>query len=390
MIFWIICALVTAAGIAVLLRPLAQSRLNEAAPGRANIAIYKDQLDEIERDLDRGLVNREEATAARTEISRRLLAVADSDDVSSAVQVRGVPKSSHQWLAIAIAGTVVGLSLGCYLILGSPGLPGLPHAQRLKADVRTLPIGEMIARVEARLRANPDDARGWDVIAPIYLKRKDYVKAARAYQQAIRLNGESDRRLAQLAEAVLGATNGRVTNVVKTAYERLLALRPNYWPAHFWLAVGHEQRGESKAAEQAYRKLLARAELSPEMRQLLRERLAAVGSGDVAATAPNHQVGRGAAPSLAARQQMARLSPDERQKQIRSMVDGLASRLAADGGKLEDWQRLIRALTVLGDDAKAAAALGDARKAFATDAGKLAALNAFAGALGLKAAPAAD
>ncbi len=378
MVFWVLCALLTAVGIAVLLRPLVRGDATARPDAEINVAIYRDQLDEIDRDLDRGLINAEEAEAARLEVSRRLLATADPVDEGqkSGTIAKGL---GHDRLAIIIGVALIGLPLAGYLALGRPGLPGQPHAARLKADPTKLPVEELIARVEARLREQPDDARGWDVIAPIYLKRRQYAKAARAYQRAIELNGESDRRLAQFSEAVLAATNGHVTDAVKAAYERLLKLRPEYLPAHFWLAVRHEQDGDPKAAAGAFRRLLARRDLTDQMRQLVRERLVAV-----AGTAPSDgEAGRGMRPSREAREEMARLSPAERQKRIRAMVDGLAERLAEDGGELAEWQRLIRAYAVLGATDKARKAFADARKAFSDKAAELRQLDAFAAGLGI-------
>jgi len=63
---------------------------------------------------------------------------------------------------------------------------------------------------------------------------------------------------------------------------------------------------------------------------------------------------------VAAAEQM---SPADRAKMIQGMVEGLAARLKAGGGSLEDWRKLVRAYTVLGDKDKAAAAAADGRKA---------------------------
>jgi cytochrome c-type biogenesis protein CcmH len=394
MIFWILCAVLTAVGIAVLLRPLMLGRGASSAETEVNIAVYRDQLHEIERDLDRGLLDASEAEAARREVSRRLLAADQVGPAEDDGLATGIASArSHQGLAAALAVAVIVFSLGGYLALGRPGLPGKPHAERVTADPRRVPVEELIARVEARLQENPDDARGWDVIAPVYLKRGEYLKAARAFQRSIQLNGESVRRLAQFSEAILGATNGQVTDTAKAVFERLLVLSPDYLPAKFWLAMRDEQTGEAKAAEAAYRSLLERPNLPDDMQRLLRERLAAVAGGASSQSAAPQggsdqsggpqDTGRGDAPSLEARQEMARLTPPERQQRIRQMVEGLAERLAADGGELAEWQRLIRAYAVLGEKQKAQGALADARKAFAENAAQLAELDAFAGQLGL-------
>ena len=200
MIFWLLCGLLTVVGIVVILRPLLTGDDRSLDAREADLALYRDQLSEIDRDQERGLFNSEEAEAAKLEAGRMLAATPISDQSRMRI-----------WSASAVA--VMALSIGTYVWLGSPGMPGQPHAERLRADPANLPVDELVARVEARLASNPKDGRGWDVIAPIYLQRGQYQRAAQAYQQSIQLNGESPRRLAQFAEAILGATGGVVNDV---------------------------------------------------------------------------------------------------------------------------------------------------------------------------------
>ncbi|MEM6499950.1 MAG: c-type cytochrome biogenesis protein CcmI, partial [Pseudomonadota bacterium] len=354
---------------------------------------------EIERDKARGILSDDEAQSAKLEISRRLLSVADKTEADLAPTPGSMSEQSRVRLAGVAAGAVTVIAMASYLILGSPGLPGQPHAERAKMDPRNLPVAELIARVEARLQTNPDDARGWDVIAPIYLRQKAYRRAVHAYQRTIQLNGESPRRLAQYAESILGATNGLVNDTVRSTYEKLLKLRPDYHPAKFWLAMRHEQQGQREQAISAYRKMLEDRSLPGQMRTMVRQRLTAMngarapnktnadkaGSNEAGSSeAGSSEAGRAPELSQEARQSMASLTPEQRQQRIRQMVEGLAERLKADGGDLNEWQRLVRAYMVLGDKEKAIAALQSAQAAFASMPGQLEQLAAFAKSLGLK------
>ena len=384
MVFWIVCALLTAFGIAFMIRPLLRDAAFQSDHSETEVAIYQDQLQEIERDLERNLINGEEAEAAKLEVSRRLLA-ADDARLAQADLATGLisPNKLHERLAIVLAAGMITLTMGGYLLLGSPGLPSQPHAQRAKADPAKVPITELIARVEARLREKPDDARGWDVIAPVYLRQEKYAKAAEAFQRAIQLNGESERRLAQYGEAILGMSNGKVSDAAVSVYQRLLKLRPDYFVAHFWLTVRHEQQNRPNKAIDGYRQLLARQDLPPEMRQLMTTRIIALGG-----KAPPQQPGSDDGDnwpvlSQEARQEMARLSPEERQERIRAMVDGLASRLREDGGELSEWQRLISAFRVLGQTKEAQQAYLDALQAFKGKPQQIETLERFAAQLNL-------
>ncbi|MGI9524891.1 MAG: c-type cytochrome biogenesis protein CcmI [Hyphomicrobiaceae bacterium] len=434
-LFWLICAAMTALGVVLIVRPMVGQSPSEGPPKQADIAVYKDQLGEIDKDLDRGILGAEEAEAARVEVARRILALDAKQETSH--QAGSLDQSqcrrSNVGVATVASVIIVSCAVGGYLAFGSPGQPARPHAPRVAADPSKLPVDELIARVEARLQQQPDDAKGWDVIAPVYLRRQKFEKAAYAYQRAIALNGESPRRLAQFAESVLGATHGLVTGDVKRAYERLLMLKADYLPAHFWLSVWHEQQGDTDSAAAAYRKLSARNDLPAAMRGMIDERLngldakqlkppSGVRSNDVIETVPDGSEGSAAVgqessarsrtpapsgglsssrssgeakpvgktndgrvpnPSKEARQDLMKLAPEQRVQRIRGMVDGLARRLYADGGDLEDWQRLIRSYLVLGDRSKASEAASKAKASFAHSPDAARSLENFIGQLGL-------
>src|SRR4051812_3328447 len=114
MTLWFVFALMTVAAIFAVLWPLGRGA--RAENQGSEVAVYKDQLAEIERDLAAGLIAPPEAEAARVEISRRLLAAAASEPALE-------PKSSVKWRRAAAVLALVGLPLvaiGIYMLLGSP------------------------------------------------------------------------------------------------------------------------------------------------------------------------------------------------------------------------------------------------------------------------------
>src|SRR5690606_41714418 len=83
MFLWIILAILTAAVAAVLFATLARGGTSAAADERAGeLAVYRDQLAELERDRESGLIRPEEADYAQAEIGRRLLAAAGRDQAA--------------------------------------------------------------------------------------------------------------------------------------------------------------------------------------------------------------------------------------------------------------------------------------------------------------------
>ncbi len=391
MLLWIGFAVLTAAVVAALLRPFFQETSTVLDPAAADMAVYRDQMAEIAIDRERGLIADSEAEAARTEVARRLLALEHNADKSRAGKAP-VPKSSVGLprAALAVGAAVPLLAIGLYLQFGSPQLPAQPHQARVAKPNDTANLDELVAKVEARLRENPSDGLGWDVVAPVYLVQQRHLDAANAFARAISLLGETPKRLAGLAEAHVLASNGMVSEPARLAYERLRVLEPQRLEPRFWLAFAKEQDGKADDAASDYRALLADAPPDAPWRSMVEERLQHVtGKGPV--TAPvQMQPGTGVAAPAAGpgpRQDdvdaAAKMSPEQRAAMIEKMVDGLAARLKTNGKDVAGWINLVRAYTVMGRRNDAMAALAEARGQLAGDSAALAEIAALEKSLGL-------
>ena len=345
-------ALAALAAIWPLLRP--SSTAGEAEPATTEEAFYRAQLDEIERDLARGVLPQSEAAAARAETARRLLATRSS-------QTKSEPNGRARLVAaVLVALMAPALAFPLYFYLGRPGQPDEPFASRPQA-VAANDLEAAVAGVEARLVEKPDDGRGWAVLAPVYMRIGRYDDAAHAYGEALHLLGEDGERRAAYGEALVAAASGVVTDTARAAFQKALAEAPGQPQARFYLALASEQDGNKDEAIKAYQNLLAEAPPEAPWRGTVEARVAGL---------------QGAAPA-------AESVPPGQQAMIEGMVSGLASRLATKGGSLDEWVRLIRAYTVLHQPVKARAALVDARKALAPDAQSVAQLDSLARDLGL-------
>ena len=375
MLLWILFAILTAAVLVAVLAPLARSAVGGDQRRLASIAVYRDQLEEVEADHARGLIDAADAAAAKLEISRRLLTGAGA---AGAPRASGSADRRHGPTAMVAAVLVPLGSIGLYLVLGSPGMPAFPALTQQQTAMEQAGIAELVARVEARLRQQPGDGEGWQVVAPVYLKLGRYRDAAAAFGRALQLNGESVKLLVGFAEASMLANDGVVTEEARRAYERILTQEPDRIEARFWLAVGKEQDGKLDDALQDYRALLSSAPAAAPWRVAVTERLEEVNrrlasGGKPASPGPS-------AADVAAAQA---LSPDERSRMIAGMVDGLAQRLKQNGNDLAGWQRLLNAYVVLDRKREAREALAEARRNFAGDEGALSELSALAASLGL-------
>ncbi len=349
MTLWLVLVLMTAAAMFAVLWPLA--RRTPLRRG-SDVAVYRDQLDEIQRDRSTGLIGDAEAEAARVEVSRRLIAAADAAESERPAEETATLRHRR---VTAIAGLVL-LPAGAfalYLTLGSPDLPGEPLAARVQTAGAARDVQDMVAKVEDHVTRNPNDGKAWEVLAPVYMRLGRYDDAVRAWSNAISLNGSNAEREADFGEAMVAAANGVVTADAKAAFDRALKIDPQDVMARFYTGMAADQDGRRAEADKIWNDLIAGAPPNAPWIEVVRHALAR-NAPAAAATAP------------AAAAQGA--PPDH---EVNAMVERLADRLKKDGSDVQGWLELVRSYRVLNRNDKMEVAIADARKALANDAAKL-------------------
>jgi cytochrome c-type biogenesis protein CcmH len=354
---WLAIAAMTAAAIFAVLLPL--SRPTPAAAAEMDVAVYKDQLAEIGRDAEAGLIGAAEAEAARVEVSRRLIAASERGAASAG---EGATRR-RRMVAVGAILVIPAVAAVAYGLKGQPGYSGQPLAERQRSAPAPTDMAGLIARIEAHLAANPGDGRGWEVVAPVYLRLGRVPDAVRARSNALRILGATADREADLAEAQTLAAGGVVTAEAKAGFERAVALGPGHPKAGYFIGLAAEQDGRPEEARALWAKLVTEAPAGAPWIGLLQAEIARLGGTPAPAAAPS-------APPAA--------PPD-----IRAMVDGLAARLASDGSDFEGWMRLVRSYVVLGEAAKAREAAANARQRFAGEADKIGRLDGLVSELGI-------
>jgi cytochrome c-type biogenesis protein CcmH len=356
---WLLIAVMTAAAVLAVLWPLA--RRARDLRSASDVAVYKDQLEEIERDQGFGLIAPAEADAARIEVSRRLIAAADAARQSD----RPAPDSPPRRRRAVAVGALVALPVGAlavYLAVGSPDLPGQPLATRAaQAHGGDQSVEAMFAQVEQHLEQYPNDGRGWEVVAPIYMRLGRFDDAVKARRNVLRLVGANAERWSDLGEALVARENGVVTGDAKAAFDTALRLDAKDVPARFYSGLAAEQDGRKDEAVRIWRELIADAPEGAGWIPSVQQALARIDPSAAASPAPSPSTA-GPAP--------------QQDDMIRAMVARLAARLQKDGSNVDGWIQLVRSYTVLKEDEKARAAGDDARRALATAPDKLARLEA--------------
>jgi cytochrome c-type biogenesis protein CcmH len=379
MTLWFGLALMTVAAVLAVLWPL--SRRGREVRSGSDVAVYRDQLEEIERDRAAGLIADNEAAGAKVEVSRRLIAAADAPAAPSN-NAAAATRRRRAVAVVALVAVPLG-AVGLYLALGSPLLPDQPLAARLAEARANQSMESLIAQVEAHLAQRPDDGRGWEVIAPVYLRLGRFDDAVRARRNALRLNGDSAERQAALGEALVFGANGVVTAEAKSAFEKAVALDPAHVQARYFLGLAAEQDGDRTRAAATWRALIESAPADAPWVDFVRGALARV-AGAAGPSAGAAGAGAGSGPSEEQVAASSELSPEQRKLMIQGMVDRLAERLNRDGSDVEGWLRLVRSYMVLGQADKARAAAADARRALAGDPNKLRRLDDLVKGLGIE------
>jgi cytochrome c-type biogenesis protein CcmH len=352
MILWSIFALMTAGAAFAVWWPLA--RRQKSVRSGSDIAVYRDQLDEIDRDQAASLIGNVEADAARVEVSRRLIAAAET---AKAVTAAAAPAPSGFYRRATVVAAIVLLPLGAgitYLSLGSPNLVPL-SMDAASAGQPKLPDGieNTVAEVETYLASNPRNGRGWELLAPVYLRLGRFDDAVRARRNALEIFGPDAARLGDLGEAMIMASNGVVTPEAKALFERANTADPDDVMARYYLGLSAKQEGRRDEAEKRWTTLISGAPEGAPWLPMVRNALARIDEKG---------------PSVTADASSAAVAPPEHKGgAIEAMVERLAERLKKDGSDVPGWVQLVRSYRVLGKADKIKIAIADARAALAND-----------------------
>jgi cytochrome c-type biogenesis protein CcmH len=364
MILWPIFALMTVGAVVAVWLPLA--RRQRSVRSGSDIAVYRDQLAEIDRDEAASLIGKVEAEAAKVEVSRRLIAAAEAAEAATLV---AAPIPGSLCRRATLAAVVVLLPLGAgaiYFSLGSPNL--IPVSMNAATDGQPLPGGieKTVAEVETHLESNPRNGKGWELLAPVYLRLGRFDDAVRARRNALEIFGPDAARLGDLGEAMVMASNGVVTAEAKNLFERANAADPEDVMAQYYLGLSAKQEGRRDEAEKRWTVMVSGAREGAEWLPLVKNALARIDekSPSIVVAPPEHNGGA-----------------------MEAMVERLAERLKKDGSDVAGWIQLVHSYRVLGKADKVRAAIADAHSALANNQEALLRLDQGLAALEAEAIP---
>lgn len=234
MLFWILVTAMVAMAVSFVVVPMLRHKHSvSTSRDELNIAVIKQQLAELQADLDNGKLEREAFEAARIDLEKELLY--DVCEANGAV-VR-VSAKRGRWAAGVLAVAIPVTAVLLYQQLGSSKLIALAQSQANieQAQDQEPSVAEMVERLAQRLQQRPEDLKGWQMLARSYYVLQRYGAAAEAYARAAALDGGKDPDiLAGYAEALALAHDGRLAGKPSELLAKALALQPRN-PRALWL-----------------------------------------------------------------------------------------------------------------------------------------------------------
>ncbi|MGE4326783.1 MAG: c-type cytochrome biogenesis protein CcmI [Pseudodonghicola sp.] len=404
MTFWIVISGMALAAAALLVLALMRGRAEAGAAAAYDLKVYRDQLKEVDRDLDRGVIGEADADRIRAEVSRRILA-ADSAASRADTGAGGPPPAATAVVAAGLAVLVIGGSLLLYRDVGAPGYGDLGLARRidlaaetrkdrpdqaaaeaqmparaeppLEADYKTL-----IDQLRSAVAARPDDLHGHELLTQHEANIGNFKAAYAAKARAITLKGDTAtaQDYADYAELLVMAAGGYVSPQAEQALAQALKRDPNNGPARYYWGLMMAQTGRPDIAFRLWEETLrmgpSDAYWIPAIRAQIEDLAARAGVKYSLPPAGNAPMLKG--PSAADVEATQEMTAEDRQQMIQGMVERLAGRLADEGGSAAEWAQLIGALGVLGDTERARTIYHEALQTFADDTGALGQIEAAA------------
>jgi cytochrome c-type biogenesis protein CcmH len=377
--FWIVAGLLTAAVVSLLARPLMRKSA-ATDTGGADLAVYRDQLAELERERSRGLVEADQAASMETEISRRMLSAARSAQPAAATA------APSRILTVIIAILVPLAGLGVYLSVGQPDMPGQPLAERnLQQNEDPVKLVAQVNEIRGRLKQDKDDLDRWVMVGEAYEKLGQPRQAVESFRVARQIAPDDPGISAALGEALINADGGAVGVEAKTLFEAIPKDAESQPEARYYLAMAAAQAGDMKTALKGWQSLLADSPADAPWIEPTRGRIAAAAQAmglDPAKETPDPKPPAAVSadegpleggPDTPQGEAIKRMAPDQQQQMIQGMVAGLAARLQANPDDPEGWRKLARAYQVMGlpekaNDATKQAEAAEARAASGTKA----------------------
>jgi cytochrome c-type biogenesis protein CcmH len=237
--FWILAGVMICAAVLFVAIPLMRGPrlLDQASRNELNVSIRRDQIAELQRDLDSGTLSQALYDQGREEIERGLIedAASNEEDGNATPAAGGTSKGLAFGLALALPALVVSLYFQLGRLDGIDPQVAAPVAQQGEHDIGADELAAMVQKLADRLKAQPEDAEGWMMLGRSYSVMRDFKQAAVAYARAHAIIGDHPDVLANYADALAMANGGEFTEQSIVLIDRAVKADPTHQKS-LWLA----------------------------------------------------------------------------------------------------------------------------------------------------------
>ena len=246
--FWLLAAAMTALALLFVVPPLLSRKPARQVihdHDQITVDVIKQQLSELDADLQAGKLEQTAYAAARHDLERALL-----DDLSPTT-TSSLPASGHsgRWASAVLALAIPAVALWLYQQLGSKAALEIDQqVAEIAADTTGHSLQRMIEQLAKKMQANPDNIQGWVMLASSYSSIGQYNKAADAYREALQRTGNHPQLLTDYADTLAMASGGKFTDEVGKLLETALQLQPDNVKALWLLGHWHFQRNQYEAS----------------------------------------------------------------------------------------------------------------------------------------------
>lgn len=282
-LFWVICALLLLIALAFVLPPALQ-RSEEAdvksddERKQANIAVYRDQLSELEADMRNGIVAEEQFAQDREEIERRLLEDTAQDRSKKAVAAPINARNTAYLLGLGIPfiAIIFYLKVGTPNLIENPAPVGMPAAATSTSAPMERSQEQIAANVEKlaqKLQSNPNDAQGWTMLARSYSSMEKFGEAAGAYAKATELTPKDADLWAEYAFATAMASGRTLSGKPMEFINQALKIDPENAKALQLAGSAAFEAKDYKKAIDYWQRVLKKVPPNSEVAQAITERI---------------------------------------------------------------------------------------------------------------------
>lgn len=346
MTFWVLIALMVFSAMGFICMPMLRTSLSSKSELDSEQTLYKARISEIDKDIELGRLDEASAIAAKSEEARRLIKVSENSKATLTSSTSRVPV-----LLAALSLPLVSIPL--YYNFGSPQI-GITQ----ESDIQPA-ITDLVKVAEKRLSKNPDDVRGWNVLAPVYVRLKRYEDAINAYQNILRLEGRKPESILKLVDVYIEKQQGHIDDTAKALIDETLSIDNDNLIAKFYTGIAELQNGNKEETRRIWTGIVDSAKGDEDWLPVIKKRLAELTDSSQASPLPKLDND-----TVKAAEAMA---PEDRAAMIVQMVSNLAQKLEEKPNDKQGWERLIRSYMTLGKTKEALLALEKASEQYSDD-----------------------